>query len=215
MKVRAERIIAEMLREIAFSLLKRISHSIGLQELEETYKEVSDLRDHCLSSRLIDLSIHLDNLLIAGERLGKFLALAAADALDARHHARCALEIEDRILQLLVDHIAVTDHDHRIEDLLVLGVMQVGEEMGSPGNLIRLARTCGMLDQVLAARTLGLYGIQQLPCCVELVVTREEIPGQLLLVVLFGDEVAAQDVEEALAFPYFFPQIARAMAGRR
>lgn len=58
---KAERIIVEMLREVSFGLLKRISHSIGLQELEETYREVSALRDHCLSSRLIDLSIHLDH----------------------------------------------------------------------------------------------------------------------------------------------------------
>jgi hypothetical protein len=40
--------------------LKRVSHAIGLRELEATYDEVADLRDNSLSSRLIHLSIRLD-----------------------------------------------------------------------------------------------------------------------------------------------------------
>jgi predicted MPP superfamily phosphohydrolase len=58
---RAELIVAELLREIAFALLKRVSHAIGLKELEATYDEVSALRDSSLPSRLIQLSIRLDH----------------------------------------------------------------------------------------------------------------------------------------------------------
>jgi len=58
---RAELILAELLREITFGLLKRVSHAIGLRELEATYEDVSDLRDNSLPNRLIQLSIRLDH----------------------------------------------------------------------------------------------------------------------------------------------------------
>ena len=63
-----------------------------------------------------------------------------------------------RILQLLVDHIAVADNDDRIENLLVLGIMQVREEMRRPRNRVRLARTGRVLDQIFAARALPQHG---------------------------------------------------------
>lgn len=58
---RAGLIIAEMLREVAFALIKRTSHAIGLKELEATYEEVSALRDNNLPGRFIQLSIRLDH----------------------------------------------------------------------------------------------------------------------------------------------------------
>jgi hypothetical protein len=58
---RAELILAELLREITFGLLKRISHAIGLKELEATYDDVADLRQNSLPNRLIQLSIRLDH----------------------------------------------------------------------------------------------------------------------------------------------------------
>ncbi|WP_263375549.1 metallophosphoesterase [Granulicella aggregans] len=61
LRSRAELIIAEMLREVTFALLKRMSHAIGLRELEATYEEVAELRDNSLSSRLIQLAIRLDH----------------------------------------------------------------------------------------------------------------------------------------------------------
>jgi hypothetical protein len=54
-------VIVEMLREITFGLLKRLSHAVGLRELELTYQEVSELRDNNISSQLIQLSIGLDH----------------------------------------------------------------------------------------------------------------------------------------------------------
>ncbi len=50
-----------------------------------------------------------DDLLVPGERLGKFAALAAAFSLDGGYNAGGPLEIEDGVLQLLVDDIAVAD----------------------------------------------------------------------------------------------------------
>jgi hypothetical protein len=58
---RAELILAEILREITYSLLKRVSHAIGLSELEPTYDEVAELRDNSLSNGMIQLSIRLDH----------------------------------------------------------------------------------------------------------------------------------------------------------
>jgi predicted MPP superfamily phosphohydrolase len=58
---RAELIVAELLREITFGLLKRLSHAIGLRELEGTYDEVANLLDKSLPCRLIHLSIRLDH----------------------------------------------------------------------------------------------------------------------------------------------------------
>jgi hypothetical protein len=58
---KAEQIITDILRDVTFSLLKRISHAVGLKELELTYDEVAELRDHNLSNRMIRLSIELDH----------------------------------------------------------------------------------------------------------------------------------------------------------
>ena len=58
---RAEQIVAEMLRQITYGILKRLSHAVGLKELEGTYEEVSELRDNSLANRMIHLSIELDH----------------------------------------------------------------------------------------------------------------------------------------------------------
>jgi hypothetical protein len=58
---RAESLVSELLREFTFGVLKRISHAVGLRDLEATYEEVAALRDNSLSNRLIQLSIRLDH----------------------------------------------------------------------------------------------------------------------------------------------------------
>jgi hypothetical protein len=58
---KAELILAELLREITYGLVKRISHAVGLSELEPTYDEVAELRDNNLSNKMIRLSILLDH----------------------------------------------------------------------------------------------------------------------------------------------------------
>jgi hypothetical protein len=58
---RVEDIMAELLRNIVFGVVKRVSHAVGLSELEATYEDVAALRDNNLANRFIDLSIRLDH----------------------------------------------------------------------------------------------------------------------------------------------------------
>ena len=91
-----------------------------------------------------------DDLLVAGKRLGQLAALAAVVALDRGDHAGRPLEVEDRFLKLRVDHVAVGDDEHGVEHLLVLRVVQLGEEVGRPRDGVRLARAGRVLDEILA-----------------------------------------------------------------
>src|ERR1035441_8837806 len=84
-----------------------------------------------------------DDLLVAREGSRQFAALAAVVAGDGGHHAAGALEIEERLLELRVDDRAVRDHQDRIEDLFGLGIVQLGEEVGGPGNGVGLAGAGG------------------------------------------------------------------------
>jgi len=61
LKDRAELILAELLRQVTYGILKRLSHAVGLKELEETYDDVAEMRDNSLPSRMIRLSIQLDH----------------------------------------------------------------------------------------------------------------------------------------------------------
>ena len=65
--------------------------------------------------------------------------MARAFALDGRHHAGGALEVEKSLLKLRIDDIAIRDDDHRREELLVLGVVQVGEEVRRPSDGVGFA----------------------------------------------------------------------------
>ncbi len=61
LQTQAELIVADLLREVTFGILKRLSHAIGLSELEETYEEVARLRNDNLACQMIQLSIRLDH----------------------------------------------------------------------------------------------------------------------------------------------------------
>ena len=52
-----------------------------------------------------------------------------------------SLEVEQRVLELGVDDVAIRNDEHRVEDLLVLRVVELGEEVRCPGNGVGLART--------------------------------------------------------------------------
>jgi hypothetical protein len=58
---RVEDVIAELLRNIVFGVVKRVSHAVGLSELEATYDDVAELRDNSLANKFINLSIRLDH----------------------------------------------------------------------------------------------------------------------------------------------------------
>jgi hypothetical protein len=141
-------------------------------------------------------------------------ALAAVFIIDGGNHARGALEVEDRFLKLGIEHIAVGDHQHAVKELLMLGVVQVGEEVGRPGNRVGFAGTRGVLDQVtLAGAMLQDIG-NQLAGGVQLVVAGEDDAGELFLVVALADQVTAQDFQPAIALPDFFPEVSRGKAFR-
>ena len=150
------------------------------------------------------------------KRLRQLAALAAVVALDGRHHAGRALEVEERLLQLRVDHVAVGDHQHGVEHLLVLRVVQLGEKVRRPRDGVGLARAGRVLDQILAARALP-----RSTAAWSLRVTSswwkrgKMIRVDLLLLVPLGDEVAAEDFQPALPLPDLLPEVGRAMAARR
>ena len=136
-----------------------------------------------------------DDLLALRQRGGELTALAAAVALDGDDDALRAFERRERVLQLPVDHIAVGHDDDRREELLVLGVVKVGEEMRRPGDRIGFARSGRMLNEIFAARAFLAHRRDQLSRGVELVIAREDEFRDLPLLVLLGDDVAAEDFE--------------------
>ena len=156
-----------------------------------------------------------DDLLAAVECFGQRRALGPVGVLDGRHHARGALKVKQRLLQLRVDDIAVRNHQHGVEHLAVLGVVQLGQEVRRPGNRVGLARTCRMLDQVLAARAVLQHRPLELARHVQLVVARKDDALDLLFLVALGDQVAAQDFQPAVNRPDLLPQVGGAVAAQR
>ena len=150
-----------------------------------------------------------DDFLAVLQCLGKLLALAAVLAGNGGHHAGSALEVEDGFLQLRVQHVAVADHQHAVEQLAVLYIVQVGQKVRAPRDGVGLARAGRMLNQVTLAGAVLQHVGHQRTRSVELVVARENHALQPLLVVALANQVAVQDVEPALSRPHFFPQVGR------
>jgi hypothetical protein len=57
----ANKIVVSLTRDVAFGMVKRISHAVGLEELEETYKEILDRDGKRLPVRIIDYALKLDH----------------------------------------------------------------------------------------------------------------------------------------------------------
>src|SRR5579862_4078065 len=96
-----------------------------------------------------------NDLLAAGQSLRQLAAFASTLALDGRHHASRPREIEHSVLELCIEHIAVGDDEYRVEKLLSKVIMQVGKEVSGPGDRVRLARACRVLDEI---STTGPFG---------------------------------------------------------
>ena len=148
-----------------------------------------------------------DDLLARAQRLGQLLALACAFAGDNGDDALGALESLHCLPQLLVQHRAVRDDQHRVEHLPAVRVMQVGQEMRCPGDRIRLPRPRRVLDQIAPAGAIFQHRRHQLPGRVELVETGEDPASQPLLLVLHRDQVATEDLQPAIPLPHLLPQI--------
>ena len=83
--------------------------------------------------------------------------------------------------------------------------MQVREKVRRPRNRIRFARSGRMLNQILGADPFGQNGLLQFAGRIELMVPGKQDFFDLLLVVLLGDQVTAENFQPALPFPDFFP----------
>ena len=104
---------------------------------------------------------------------------------DLLHHARYMVELIDGVLQLAVQHPAVSDDDNGLENLFVVVVMQTGEPVGQPGNGVGLAGTGAVLNEIVLAGAVGLYIGQQLGHHIQLVIPGENHPLGLYLAGLF------------------------------
>ena len=150
---------------------------------------------------------HRDRIL---ERLGK-LPRAPVDPM---HDAALVFELVDRVLELLIEHDPIGDHNDAVEDARVGGIVQGREPMGQPTDRVALAAACGMLDEVVVTHTLAASRVHQHAYRFELVVAGEDhglrlnlaAPIVALLVGLQVDE-ASEEVEQAVALQHLFPEV--------
>ena len=104
---------------------------------------------------------------------------------DLLHHARHMVELIDSVLQLTIQHPAVGNDDDRLEDFLVVVIVQAGEPVSQPGNGVRLAGTSAVLNEIVPAGAIGLYIGQQLGHHIQLVIPGEDHPLGLHFTGLF------------------------------
>ena len=129
------------------------------------------------------------------------------------------LELVDSVLELLIEHDAVREHDHAVEDALVVGVVQRREPVGEPSDGVALAASGGVLDEVVVSRALPACGVHEQAHRLKLMVAGEDHGLRLDLVaplvpLLFDLQVneTGQDVEQTVALQHLFPQVGRAVA---
>jgi hypothetical protein len=80
------------------------------------------------------------------------------------------------IFATMIDDVAVGDHEDRIEDLLLLCIVQVGKEVRGPGDRVGLTGASRVLDQVLdRSKSLPMYW--QALCLGGAVTTWRSTPG--------------------------------------
>ena len=85
-----------------------------------------------------------------GAELGRVLV-------DLLHYPELVLELVDGVLELLVEDAPVGDHHHRVEDPLVVLVVELGQAVGEPGDAVGLAGAGGVLDEVVVPRSSGAH----------------------------------------------------------
>ena len=95
-----------------------------------------------------------DDLRPARQRVGQLLRLRPAQPGDVGDHPWGAVDLADRLLQLRIQHVAVGDHDDRVEHRLVGLVVQHRQPVRQPGDAVGLAGPCRVLDQVPVPRPL-------------------------------------------------------------
>jgi len=78
------------------------------------------------------------------------------------------------LLQLGIQYGAVGDDDDRVENSLILVIMQRGQPVGGPGDGVGLAGAGAVLDQVFVPRPFGAGGGHQAVDGIPLVETGED-----------------------------------------
>ena len=149
------------------------------------------------------------NLLLPRKCFGKFAALTARIAFDGGHDSFGAFKILDGLAKLPVDHVPVRNDNHRIENLFVVGIVQVAQEVGRPGDRLCLAAARRVLNQVLLARSFFQHFGQQVTSYVKLMETGEDDLLDVFLFVTLGDQITAKDVQPAISLPNILPEVGR------
>ena len=117
-----------------------------------------------------------------------------------------------RILQLAVQHTAVGYNNHRLEDLLILRIVQTGQTMRQPCDGIGFTGARTVLNEIILAGTIPSHIIQQLGYHIQLVIAREDHAFGLNLAGLFIPfdfqmQILVQDFQQAVLRQHILPQI--------
>ncbi len=143
---------------------------------------------------------------------------------DLGDHPGPMLELVDGVLELPVEYGAIGDHDDLVEDLLVVGGMQVRQPVGEPGDRVRLAGAGRVLHQVVVPRSVFGGVCDQAADSMPLVVAREDQVAGVgtrstatpPYFALFQVHEAPDDVQPRLGLPDLLPQVGGAIpAGSR
>ena len=127
-------------------------------------------------------------------------------------------------MQLIVQNSAVCHHKHRLEHLLVFLIMQRCQSVGEPGNRVRLAAACTMLQQPALTLFLRFRVSNQLFYDVQLMVAWEDnllrFCGHLLAIDQFHfllylqTDITLQQSQQHIPAQHLLPQITRWVAVR-
>ena len=93
-----------------------------------------------------------DYLGVVHERAGELLGVLVYRL----NHTLRVLDLVDGVLKLAVENLAVGYDQHAVEKLLVGCVVQAGKLMGEPGDAVRLAAACRVLNQVVVSGAFSL-----------------------------------------------------------
>ena len=84
------------------------------------------------------------------------------------------LKLVDGVLELVIQHGTVRHHDHRVELLLALLIMQPRKLVGGPGNGVRFTGARAVLNEILIASAFYRRSDNQFVHDIPLMITRED-----------------------------------------
>jgi hypothetical protein len=174
------------------------------------------VNDHRVGAfgKLADLLGHKRELLQRGDDDGgaafQRLRELAGILIDRLNDARLVLKLVNGVLKLPVEHPAVGDDDHAVENFAVRAVMDACKTVGEPGDGVALAAAGAVLDQVIASRAAAAHVVGELSHRVKLVIAREyhclrNDPAVFLFHLKV--EKPRQDVDPAVAGKDILPQV--------